>query len=149
MKYKRQLKDNGKEAERLYKLGYRQTSYKFRCVARVEVPDLVSALKERQPFSSCEKWKRWEQEDYWRRCCSQDKLDEVDTDVMRLLRSMAKYDDTTGALVLRCVENRGVEDGFDKGVEYVASMERDGMWLVFDKYGEMRECLMERFERIA
>jgi len=76
--YKRVLADDEEEARRLFDLGYRQVSNRYGIVARVDVPDLPAALEKALPFSSADKWERWEQEDHWRRCFSKDKLENVD-----------------------------------------------------------------------
>ena len=46
-----------------------------------------------------------------------------------------------------CVSNLGIEDGFDEGITYVAEdHEDDEMIYVYDRNGEKRELLAERFE---
>jgi hypothetical protein len=148
MQYERIFPDDEREAARLFLAGYRQISNKFGIVARIDVPDLVVALKKKMPDSSQEKWGRWMQEEHWRRCYSKDRLEHVDQSVMRHLRNMSDYrKHTTGIeLVVVCVDNTGLETWFDKGIEYLVSRFEDSMVYVYDKFGQVQECLVGRFQ---
>jgi len=46
-----------------------------------------------------------------------------------------------------CLDNSGIEDKFDQGIEYVFEIHDDPtmIWM-FDKEGEKQECFSERFE---
>ena len=46
-----------------------------------------------------------------------------------------------------CVDNSGLEDKFDEGIEYVCEAHDDQelLW-VYDKIGSKQECFIERFE---
>ena len=152
--YKRELGDDMLEAQRLFAMGYRQTSNRFGMVARVDVPDLDAAMEAELPLSSTGKWNRWDKEDHWRRCYSKDKLEGVDEGVMRRLRRMAGAAEewrsgTAGPerdMVAVCVDNLGIEELFDRGVEYVVGAFReDGMVAVFDRFGQETECMRCRF----
>lgn len=49
--------------------------------------------------------------------------------------------------VVECLDNTGMEDGFDVGVEYVFDGRHDGeMISVYDKIGKLRECFSFRFK---
>jgi predicted DNA-binding WGR domain protein len=47
-----------------------------------------------------------------------------------------------------CVDNTGMEDSFDEGVEYVAEPHaEEGMIYVWDRNAQKRECFAERFKK--
>ena len=50
--------------------------------------------------------------------------------------------------VVICLDNSGVEDKFDKGIEYI-SEEHDNkdMIYVYDRFGEKQECFRDRFQK--
>lgn len=153
--YRRVLPDDRAEAERLFRLGYRQTSNRFGVVARVDVSDLDEALR-RQTGGSSSKWNRWSKEDYWRRCYSKDKLTGVNENVMRCLRKLGRpgsewkhgIAEQDRDVVGVCVDNDGIEESFDQGVEYVVGrfILEKGMISVFDKFGREIECMVHRFK---
>ena len=45
-----------------------------------------------------------------------------------------------------CVDNTGIEDQFDQGIEYIFEDQYKGTIRVYDKTGELRECFGERFK---
>lgn len=48
-----------------------------------------------------------------------------------------------------CVDTAGMEDSFDKGIEYVFEQHKDSSMLyVYDKFGKKRECFKERFRLV-
>lgn len=48
--------------------------------------------------------------------------------------------------VVKCIDNTGIEDKFDKGIEYVCEMHDDiNMIYVYDKFGQKQECFRDRF----
>jgi nitrite reductase/ring-hydroxylating ferredoxin subunit len=48
--------------------------------------------------------------------------------------------------IVECLDNTGIEDGFDVGVEYVFEGRHGGeMISVYDKIGALRECFSSRF----
>ena len=151
MNYKREQSDDLLEAERLFNLGYRQTSNKFRIVARIDVPDVAKALKKVLPGASIGKWNRHDMERQWRRCYSKDNLEGVDEPIMRLLRHM---DDAESGLrhrvcdIVVAVDVVGMEDKFDKGVEYVSLGVHNDMIYVYDKCGSLQQYMPFRFEKV-
>jgi hypothetical protein len=54
----------------------------------------------------------------------------------------------TGEVIVECVDNSGMEDKFDTGIDYVGEYHPDShgeMIYVFDKNGERRDCFSSRF----
>ena len=51
--------------------------------------------------------------------------------------------------IVECVNNAGMEDQFDQGVEYIFEGKPGEMITVFDKCGEKRECFADRFKVIS
>ena len=47
-----------------------------------------------------------------------------------------------------CVDNLGMEDVFDEDVTYVAVGSKSGLLMVHDRFGEVRQCLTERFRKV-
>jgi len=47
--------------------------------------------------------------------------------------------------VVECVDNTGIEDQFDEGIEYIFENRTDDMISVYDRTGTLRECFAERF----
>jgi hypothetical protein len=45
-----------------------------------------------------------------------------------------------------CVDNTGLEEWFDEGVEYIFESRANGMISVHDRTGVLRECFESRFE---
>lgn len=151
MNYKRELNEDVLEAERLFNLGYRQTSNKFRIISRVDVPDVEKALRKKLPNSSIGRWNKNDMENYWRRCYSHDKLENVNEPIMRLIRQMASIEDNISCRVCDIViamDTVGLEDKFDKGVEYISLGRHNDMICVYDKCGNLQQCLPHRFEKI-
>lgn len=49
--------------------------------------------------------------------------------------------------IVECLDNTGIGDGFDVGIEYVFEGRHDGeMISVYDKTGTLRECFSSRFK---
>ena len=49
-------------------------------------------------------------------------------------------------IIVTCIDNTGIEEGFDAGQEYVAEKhEDDDMIYVYDRFGEKQGCFCERF----
>jgi len=163
-KHSRLHMDDEQEALRLFRKGYRQTSRRHGIVSRVEVPDVFEALSEKLPHSQVQKWERWRAEDHWRRCYSQDQLEDVPEGVMRALRRFVEEVTTRGGLgfmvpedsqtdfdtvVAQCVDNTGLEEFFDRGIEYVVERVEKDMIAVFDKFGKIRDCFRPRFRMVS
>ena len=53
-------------------------------------------------------------------------------------------------IIVECLDNAGIEEKFDKGIEYVGETHTDSalVW-VYDKMGEKQECFKERFKKVA
>ena len=52
--------------------------------------------------------------------------------------------------VVRCEDNEGVEDKFDKGIDYVCADHSHPMMIyVYDKFGEKQECFRSRFKKLG
>lgn len=51
--------------------------------------------------------------------------------------------------VARCIDNAGLEDQFDEGVEYIFEGKEGDFIRVYDKTGELRECFSDRFEVVT
>jgi len=50
--------------------------------------------------------------------------------------------------VVICTDNKGIEDKFDEGIEYVSEDNPSEEFLyVYDKFGEKQECFRSRFEK--
>ena len=45
-----------------------------------------------------------------------------------------------------CVDNTGIEEWFDEGIEYVFEQRAGGMISAHDRTGVLRECLESRFD---
>jgi hypothetical protein len=51
-----------------------------------------------------------------------------------------------GQSVLTCIDNTGLENYFDEGVEYIVEEHpNEEMIFVYDRFGEKQECFKERF----
>jgi hypothetical protein len=51
--------------------------------------------------------------------------------------------------VVECVDNSGMEDQFDKGVEYVLDSKKGDFFTVYDKLGVKQECFGDRFKEVV
>lgn len=53
-------------------------------------------------------------------------------------------------IIVECIDNAGLEEWFDMGIEYVGEVHSDPalVW-VYDKVGEKQECFKERFKKVA
>jgi predicted DNA-binding WGR domain protein len=50
-------------------------------------------------------------------------------------------------IIVECRDNKGIEDKFDAGIEYVGEKHKDKkMVWVWDKLGEKQECFSDRFK---
>jgi hypothetical protein len=139
------------EARLLFNRGYRQVSLFLGAVSRVDVSDLMKALKEKLPHSSVGKWDIRTQEDHWRRCYSQDTINGVPKPIMAVLRRLwdTETPDPNVIPVVTCRDNNGMEDAFDRGVDYMVSpCEERGFISVYDKFGKLRLCSRNRFSRV-
>ena len=59
-----------------------------------------------------------------------------------------KADDIEG-MVAVCLDNNGLSEGFDVGVEYVFEPHAEkGMLWVYDRFGERKACFKERFKLV-
>jgi len=155
--YRPTSKDPEVEAELLYNMGYRQVSRRYGMIARVEVPDLVTAMKAKMPHSKIENWKPHVREYHWLRYFSKDVVRGVPEPVMAALRRMcggmwgkavAVESDTVPIAV--CRDNTGMEDSFDRGVDYVVSpCVEKGFIRVYDKRGIPRKCFRGRFSPVV
>jgi len=60
----------------------------------------------------------------------------------------AKADDLEG-MVAVCLDNNGLVEGFDVGVEYVFEphADKEMLW-VYDRFGERKACFRERFKLV-
>jgi len=61
-------------------------------------------------------------------------------------KSKPKTNDS-GEVIVECVDNSGMEDKFDAGIEYVGEIhDDDSLVWVYDKLGHRQECFAERFK---
>ena len=88
--YKRNKQDSQEETERLFNMGYRQFSRKYRMISRIDVPDVVEAIREKHPHVRIDMWDRRSAEDFWRTSHSQDVLKDVDEEVMWGIRKLTE-----------------------------------------------------------
>ena len=51
--------------------------------------------------------------------------------------------------VVECVDNSGMEDQFDVGVEYILDSKDGDFFTVYDKLGIRRECFRDRFREVT
>ena len=54
----------------------------------------------------------------------------------------SKYDEPTA----KCIDNTGIQDKFDIGLEYVYVDKKDDFYTILDKYDKACHCISDRFE---
>ena len=144
--YSRVEADDILEAKRLFDLGYRSVSNKYRHIARPDEEGLkeLGKLRGQKTEGSFGVIGCWQDAEYARRCSS-DVIEGVDEWVMVMLRRMAKIELGCATCIVTCIDNKGYESYFDTGIEYIKiGHQYEHVWVI-DKFGQMRRCLDARF----
>jgi hypothetical protein len=153
------------EGIRLFRKGYRQQSRKYGIIARVEGREMVGAIP--RDRKEANEWSRRWHEENSALSDSHDQFEGVPDEVMAVIRKLTDASHRAGFrgivdLVAVCVDNTGMEDGFDREIGYIRLPdeipEPEDEWdfpekpdfiQVFDRFGDKRHCSRERFRTMV